>query len=196
MLGHQRKARILFALSDIVLAALAFEIAYRTRAALPLHFLFFLTTQQKVLVLGFSLFAWVVIGLWLEVYEKLDAGHPRTVLRDSVRQVALGGLCLLVFQYSLRMDLSRFFLGAYCGLMWVFLLLFRLTAGRLVGVIRREFAALHYVMIVGTGERALRLARTLEHSTPYGVRLRGFFSESDVGGEISLDSAHPVYPMV
>src|SRR5215470_4264352 len=197
MLGHQRKARILFELSDIVLAALAFEIAYWTRVALPLHFLFFLTSQQKVLVLGFSLFAWVVIGLWLEVYEKLDAGHPRTVLRDSVRQVALGGLCLLVFQYSLRMDLSRFFLGAYCGLAWVFLLLFRLTAGRLVGVIRREFAALHYVMIVGTGERALRLGRTLEHSAPYGVRLRGFFSESDAagGGEITLEASHPVHAL-
>ena len=39
------------------------------------------------------------------------------------------------------------------------LLLFRLTAGRLVGVIRREFAAPHYVMVVGTGERAVRLAR-------------------------------------
>src|SRR5215475_1581743 len=100
MLGHQRKARILFELSDIVLATLAFEIAYWTRVALPLHFLF----------LGFSLLAWVAIGLWLEVYEKLDASHPRTILRDSVRQVALGGLCLLVFQYSLRMDLSRFFL--------------------------------------------------------------------------------------
>src|SRR5262245_51331114 len=196
MLGHQRKARILFELSDIVLATLAFEIAYTTRAALPLHFLFFLTTQQKVLVLGFSLFAWVAIGLWLEVYEKLDAGHPGTVLRDSVRQVALGGLCLLVFQYSLRMDLSRFFLSAYCGLTWVFLLLFRLTAGRLVGVIRREFAALHYVMIVGTGERARRLAQTLERSAPYGVRLRGFFSESDgAPGEITLNFTYPVHPL-
>jgi len=196
MLGHQRKARILFELSDIILATLAFEIAYKTRAALPLHFLFFLTTQQKVLVLGFSLFAWVAIGLWLEVYEKLDVGHPRTILRDSVRQVALGGLCLLVFQYSLRMDLSRFFLTAYCGLTWAFLLLFRLTAGRLVGLIRREFAALHYVMIVGTGERALRLARSLEQSAAYGVRLRGFFSESDSGaGEIELGSSHQLYPL-
>ena len=34
-----------------------------------------------------------------------------------------------------------------------------MTAGRLVGVIRREFAAPHYVMVVGTGERAVRLAR-------------------------------------
>src|SRR5579872_1319696 len=107
MLGHQRKARVLFQLSDVILATLAFEIAYQIRVPLHLHFLFYLTTQQKVLVLGFSLLAWVTIGLWLEVYEKLDVGNPRTILRDSIRQCACGGLCLLVFEYSLRMDLSR-----------------------------------------------------------------------------------------
>src|SRR5207249_4595811 len=69
-------------------------------------------------------------------------------------------------------------------------------AGRLVGMIRREFAALHYVMIVGAGDRALRIARTLERSAAYGVRLRGFFSESETGGgEIALDALHPVYPL-
>lgn len=70
MFSQQRKARILFALSDIVLVTLAFEIAYQIRVPLHWHFLFYLTTQQKALVLGFSLFAWVTIGLWLVVYEK------------------------------------------------------------------------------------------------------------------------------
>ena len=51
-------------------------------------------------------------------------------------------------------------------------------AGRLVGVIRREFAAPHYVMVVGTGERAVRLGRGLEQSGDYGIRLRGFLSET------------------
>ena len=47
----------------------------------------------------------------------------------------------------------------------------------MVGVIRREFAAPHYVMVVGTGERAMRLAEALERSGDYGVRLRGFLAE-------------------
>jgi hypothetical protein len=115
MFGYQRKARVLFALSDIILATLAFTISYHIRAAQRWHFLFYLTLQQQVLVLGFSLFAWVTIGLWFEVYAKLDAGHPRTILRDSVRQCASGALCLLVFEYALRMDLSRFFLALYQG---------------------------------------------------------------------------------
>ena len=29
---------------------------------------------MKALILGFALVAWVAIGLWLEMYEKLDAG--------------------------------------------------------------------------------------------------------------------------
>jgi exopolysaccharide biosynthesis polyprenyl glycosylphosphotransferase len=194
MFSQQRKARLLFGLSDVILATLAFAIAYETRGALRWHFLFYLTREQKVLVLGFSLFAWTAIGLWLEVYEKLDAANPRTILRDVVRQCAYSALCLLVFQYALRMDLSRFFLALYSCLTGSFLLVFRLTAGRVVGVIRREFAALHYVMVVGTGRRATRVAKALEHSAAYGVRVRGFFSEGEGGpAEIALGAAYKVY---
>ena len=110
MFSRQRKARVLFGLSDILLVALAFEAAYQTRSILHLERNFFLTVDKKALVLGFSLLAWVAIGLWLEIYEKLDSGHPRIILRDSARQCAYGALCMVVFEYSLRLDLSRFFL--------------------------------------------------------------------------------------
>jgi len=196
MFRHQRKSRLLFALSDIVLATLAFTIAYRIRVPLHWHFVFYLTTERKVLILGFSLFAWVMIGLWINVYDKLDAGHPRTILRDSVRQCAYAALCLLVFEYALRMDLSRFFLAGYSVLAWAFVLLFRLAAGPTLGVIRREFAAPHYVMVVGTGPSAVRLAKTLEGLSAYGVRLRGFLGEPQTGpGRILLNDEYSVYPL-
>jgi exopolysaccharide biosynthesis polyprenyl glycosylphosphotransferase len=74
--------------------------------------------------------------------------------------------------------------------------LFRLTAGRVVGVIRREFAAPHYVMVVGTGVRAVRMARGLEQSSEYGIRLRGFLSESaDAPAEIRLRVPYKVLPI-
>jgi exopolysaccharide biosynthesis polyprenyl glycosylphosphotransferase len=197
MFSRQRKARVLFGLSDILLVALGFQAAYQTRSILHLEHNFFLTVDKKALVLGFSLVAWVTIGLWLEIYEKLDSGHPRVILRDSARQCAYGALCMVVFEYVLRLDLSRFFLVLFSAYAWVVLLLFRLTAGRVVGVIRREFAAPHYVMVVGTGERAINMARALERSTEYGVRLRGFFTEQPEGAvsEIVLDSAYPVNPI-
>ena len=151
MFGRHRKARVLFGLSDVLLAALAFEAAYQTRIVLHLEHAFFLTVQRKALVLGFALVAWVVIGLWLEVYDKLDSGNPRVILRDSSRQCAYGALCLVVFEFVFRLDLSRSFLVLFSVYAWVLLLLFRLTAGRVVGVIRREFAAPHFVMVAGTG---------------------------------------------
>ncbi|HTS30627.1 MAG TPA: sugar transferase [Bryobacteraceae bacterium] len=187
----------MFGLSDILLVTLAFEAAYQTRSILPLKHNFFLTAEKMTLVLGFSLLAWVTIGLWLEIYEKLDSGHPRIILRDSVRQCAYAALCMVVFEYLLRLDLSRFFLVLFSAYAWAVLLVFRLTAGRVVGVIRREFAAPHYVMVVGTGERALRMARALEESTEWGVRLRGFFSEqTDTRlSKIELRTVYPVHPV-
>src|ERR1035438_5691536 len=197
MFSRQRKARVLFGLSDILLVALAFGAAYRTRSILQLEHNFFFTSEQVALILGFSLVAWVTIGLWLEVYEKLVSGHPRVILRDSARQCAYGALCMVVFEYILRLDLSRFFLVLFAAYAWVVLLLFRLTAGRVVGVIRREFAAPHYVMVVGTGERALRIGRLLEESAVYGIRLRGFLNEQTgaAPGEIALGAVHPVRPI-
>ena len=196
MFGRHRKARVLFGLSDVLLAALAFEAAYQTRVVLHLEHLFYLTVQQKALVLAYALAAWVTIGLWLEVYEKLDIGNPRVILRDAARQCGYGALCLIVFEYVFRMDLSRFFLLLFSVYAWVLLLLFRLTAGRVVGVIRREFAAPHFVMVVGTGERAVRMARGLEQSSQYGIRLRGFLSESADGpAEIQLRVPYKVLPI-
>ena len=197
MFTRPRKARVLFGLSDIILATLAFEAAYQTRAVLHLERTFYLTVERKALVLGFALVAWVAIGLWLGVYEKLDSGHPRVILRDTARQCASGALCLVLFEYVLRLDLSRFFLGLFSAYAWVLLLLFRLTAGRLVGVIRREFAAPHYVMVVGTGERAIRMAEALEQSAEYGVRLRGFLSEQseNAPAEIALGALYTVQPI-
>jgi exopolysaccharide biosynthesis polyprenyl glycosylphosphotransferase len=197
MFSRQRKARVLFGLSDIILTALAFEAAYRTRAILQLEHNFFLTLERKALVLGVALLGWVLLGIWLEVYDKLDSAHPVVILRDTARQCVYGALGLVVFEYLVRLDLSRFFLLLFATLAWVFLVIFRLTAGRVVGVIRREFAAPHYVMVVGTGERALRMARDLEASSNYGVKLRGFLSERPDGApaQILLESMYKVYPV-
>jgi exopolysaccharide biosynthesis polyprenyl glycosylphosphotransferase len=190
---QHRKARVLFGLSDVLLAALAFEAAYQTRLLLPLDRSFFITVPVKALILGFSLSAWVVIGLWLGVYDKLDSGDPRIVLRNTSRQCGYGAICLVIFEYLMRLDLSRPFMALFAGYSWVLLLIFRLTAGRLVGVVRREFGAMHYVMLVGLGERARRLGEALEHSARYGIRLRGFIADSlEAPAEIMLGARYPV----
>jgi exopolysaccharide biosynthesis polyprenyl glycosylphosphotransferase len=197
--GRNRKARVLFGLSDIALTGLGFWAAYQTRVGLRLEHAFYLEFPVRVLTLGFSMLSWLLIGLWLQVYDRLDSGAPRIILRDTFRQCGYGAISLIVFEFALRLDLSRPFLGLISVYSWVFLCLFRLTAGSLVGVVRREFGGPHYVMIVGLGARALKLGEQLERSAQYGIRLIGFFAE-DPGeepapGQVHLTADYDVFPI-
>jgi exopolysaccharide biosynthesis polyprenyl glycosylphosphotransferase len=190
---RHRKHRVLFAFWDVVLVALAFEAAYLTRAYLHLERLFFLTLSERALLLGFCAVAWPVAGLWLETYDRLDTRDPRVTLRDTFRQCLYGSLCLVVFQFSLRLDLSRPFLGFFAFYSWFFVYLFRLTAGRLLlGLERREFGTPHQVLIAGCGERARRIARAIELSASHGARLAGFLDEQ--AGALKEGADYPVYP--
>jgi exopolysaccharide biosynthesis polyprenyl glycosylphosphotransferase len=196
--GHYRKVRILFALSDIILTALAFEAAYQVRARLlpNLENAFFLDRSAKALLLGFALAGWVAIGYWSDIYDKLDSAHPRVVLHNTFRQCALGTVALVVFEYLLRFELSRPFLFLFAVFSWILLCLFRLNAARMVGIIRKEFGAPHYVMVVGEGERARRIGELLEQSENYGVRLLGFFTENGASAEpISLRRTYETHTL-
>ncbi len=194
---QRRQARFIFGFSDILLIAVAFYGAYQTRSLLHLDRAFYLIPPVQALMLGFSMVAWPLGGLWLGVYERLDAGDPRVILRDSFRQCAYAAVALILFEFTLRLDLSRPFLALFIGYAWTLLFLFRLFSGRMAGAIRREFGSPHYVMVAGTGERARKLGETLERSAHYGVQLTGFLALGPAPGpsEIVLQSAYKVYPL-
>ena len=61
-------------------------------------------------------------------------------------------------------------------LSWFFLATFRIIARNLIPVVRRHFGVLRYVLIVGLGDRALRLAQNLESYHEYGLRIVGFLA--------------------
>jgi exopolysaccharide biosynthesis polyprenyl glycosylphosphotransferase len=189
--GYYRKVKIVFAFTDVALTTLAFIAAYETRARLHLEKTFFIEFPKAVLLLAVSAMGLVAIGYWLSIYEKLDSAHVRVVLRDTFRQCALGAVCLVMAEYVLRLDLSRTFVAIFATYCWILLCLFRINAGHVIGVIRREFGARHYVMVVGSGEGALRLGEALERSARYGIRLTGFFTDDP--GPITLSREYRVY---
>lgn len=194
---HQRKAKVLFGLSDLLLIALAFEAAYQIRRSLPLENIFFLTPPVKALLLGFAALVWVALGYWLQVYERLDSAQARVILRDTFKQCAWGTTGVVILEYALRLDLSRSFLGLFALLSWLLLCLFRLQAGQLVGLIRREFGTPHYVMVVGVGDSAMRLGAQLEQAAKYGIRLRGFLDDAPEPTRryVQFEEDYPVYPL-
>lgn len=196
--GHRRQVRVLFALSDTILLAAAFQFSYWARTRLPLEHNFFLDRRDIVLLLGWSILVWVGLGFWWEIYDRVEAAHPRIILRDAFRQCLLGSALVVWLEYLLRLDLSRSFVGLFAGATWLLLCLFRLNAPRLLGWMRRGFGVPHFVMVVGLGEPARRLGRQLEEAISYGVRLSGFLADTpgDSGmTEIELNSRYPVYAL-
>ena len=190
---HYRKVKILFGLTDIALTAAAFIAAYQTRALIHLERIFAIDFPVAALLLGLSALCWVGIGYWLNIYEKLDSAHPSVVLRDTFQQCFLGAISVVVLQYLIRLDLSRPFVILFGLYAWIFLCLFRIAAGRWIGTVRREFGTTHYIMVVGTSERALALGRALEQSSDYGVELMGFLDET--AGQVQLSKTYQVKPL-
>ena len=190
---HYRKVKAIFGLTDVLLITLAFIAAYETRVRLHFEREFFLDVPVAALLLIVSMLCWIAIGYWFNIYEKLDSAHPSVVLRDTFRQCALGAMCLVVAEFILRLDLSRPFVALFAVYAWVLLCLFRINAARAIGAVRRGFGTAHFVMVVGSGERARQLGESLEQSADYGVRLMGFLD--DEPGEIELAQTYERYPL-
>ena len=194
---HHRKVRVLFALADVLIATLAFEAAYQTRIRLPLENVFFLQVPVKALLVGAVALLWPLFGYWLNIYDRLDSANPRVIVRVSFQQTALGVIGLVLVEYMLRLELSRSFTALFATYSFLVLCLCRWKAGAAMGWVRREFGATHYVLVVGTGERARNLGRALEQSARYGIRLVGFLDETNQPAlqQIELSRAYPLHPI-
>src|SRR5262245_14975130 len=140
---------------------------------------------------------WVASGAWWEIYGRIETAHPRVILRDALRQCLIGVVSVVVFEYMLRLDLSRSFLGIFGGCAWFLLCLFRLNGGAIVGIVRREFGRPQHVVVVGTGDAAQRIGRQLEEAAQYGVRLTSFVADSPAScpAAIELEGKYPVYAL-
>src|SRR5271170_4048178 len=102
--SQQRKRKILFGLSDVVLTAAAFELAYGFRRWLPLSNEFFLLPEVKDLLLCFSVLAWVTSGYWLNVYSSIDALRIRAIQpgRSSMERWDYSCLLFSAFVFAIR----------------------------------------------------------------------------------------------
>lgn len=201
--SQQRKTKILFGLFDALLTAAAFEIAYRLRQSLPFSHQFFLQRDAKLLLLSFSIFTWVTVGYWLNVSGQLDSARIRAILRECFRQVAYSGIALvvfLVFVHVADFPLARAFLSFFFVINWFLLASFRIAARNLLPLLGG--GTKRNVLIVGLGERATRLARTLENYSEQGVRVTGFLAPPGDFNERGTSAAaspaghnYPVFPV-
>ncbi len=196
--SQQRKTRVVFAFLDALFTAAAFESAYLLRQWLPLSLNFFLLADVKALLLGFSVVTFVAFGYWLNVSKRVEAGRTPVILFETFRQASASALALVVFVYLLKLDISRFFLGLFFLSAWLLLAAARVFAQHAVTAARREFGVERFVLVAGTGERALHHARTLESWHSRGVRIMGFLATTgseSTSTAIQLSREYTVFPL-
>jgi len=196
---QHRRTRILFALTDLFLTALAFWTAYLTRQHLGiLERSFYLTPEVRALLLSWAALTWIGTGFWWQIYERLETASPLVILRDTFRQALTGAAALILLQYLLRLDLSRPFVGIFTAYAFLMLTIGRLQAPWFAARMRREFSRPHDVLIVGLGESALRVASQLEAAASYGVRVAGFVADGSETGSMAeqeLASRYPIHAL-
>ena len=193
---HYRAVKAILGFTDAILISLSFILAYQTRTRLHFEHVFYLDFPVAALLLAISVVCWMGIGFWFSIYEKLDSAHSSVVLRDTFRQCALGAGCVVVAEYTLRLEpyeLSRPFVVLFAIYAWIFLCLFRINAARVIGAVRRRFGTAHFVMVVGSSQSARNIGEALEKSRDYGVRLIGFLDEEP--GQVELSLSYEQYPL-
>lgn len=194
MFGRHKKKRILlFALADVIITILTFQIAYVIRASLPLEHVFFLLPPTKALLIGASILTWVGLGFLLRVYDRLESGEPRTVIKGSLQQVAAGTLLIVSLLFLAKQDISRSFIALFAFCNVIALVIARASARYL----RRRFGSTSFFLIVGAGETGRQVAKAFEQAEPYGMKLLAFVDivEPPAPAEIVLDHAYPVHAL-
>jgi exopolysaccharide biosynthesis polyprenyl glycosylphosphotransferase len=176
--AHQRKrVQLLFAVADALLTFAAFEAAYQTRAGLTLDRVFFFTGSLHILLLGFSILVWVALGSLQKVYEYMDAARKTHVVADTMRQCLGGAILIVLFEYLLRLDLSRSFLCIFFVYNFGLLTIFRWNARTLVGVFLREFGRSYHILLVGDASGMELLQSELTKNSPFRIEVAATLSE-------------------
>ncbi|HEX4230810.1 MAG TPA: sugar transferase [Bryobacteraceae bacterium] len=180
MFAHQKKrVQLLFAVTDALFTIAAFEAAYQTRAHLHLDFEFYFTLSRHLLLLSFCVAIWVALGSQQRVYEYIAAVRPRQVVADTLRQCIGGVICLVIFEYLLRLDVSRFFIYLFFAYNLLLLTVFRWNARFLVGLFQRGLGGAYHLVLVGEGARVAVLHSEIERNSPFRTDITAHLQEDE-----------------
>jgi len=181
-----RRARflgMLFGISDLILLAISFEVAYLVRAHLPELRLFYLTAGVAAGLLFTGGAVWASTGLILGVYRRLESFETRRMIRDSLYQSFWLAVALATVIYLLQLGevgaVSRSFIVLFVVVNFLLQSAYRVSARRMRRFLQQEFAGYRYYLIVGTGPNAIEMARLIERNEERGVRVMGFVGEAE-----------------
>lgn len=182
---HWRLVSLLERIGDNAIVILAFFAAYFYRdSLLSLIAPFTFASPKKLHALGKISDYFIVLGVSLPLFNAILSlsGAYRSMRFSSVLQLIrmasfsslLVFLCVGSVLYLLKLDLSRSFVGVYCFLCGVGLLIERYSMLRLLRYWRIRGKNFRNLLIAGTGKQAREVYLEIMRQPELGVRVVGF----------------------
>jgi exopolysaccharide biosynthesis polyprenyl glycosylphosphotransferase len=141
--------------------------------------LFFLRPDIHLLLLVFCGGVWVALGLSNGVYQLLYSSNLARMLNNTFRQCFLGTAAVVLFEYLLRLNLSRGFLLLF--LLWnlSLLVVFRRLSPRFLSIFQRGFGAPYRLVLVGSERRTREFSELVSRDTPFRIEVIARLAESE-----------------
>jgi len=195
-----RRARLLwlvFGISDLILLAISFEIAYLIRSHLPDMTLFYLPPGVAAGLLIVAGALWGITGMALGVYRRMESFATGRVVWNTLYQSFWLTVVLATAIYLFKLgEISRAFIALFILVNFLFQILYRLSAGKMRRFLQRDFDGHSHFLIVGTGPKAVEVARLIERSVEHDVRVMGFVTESEGRApEAKIFDRYPVHSL-
>lgn len=130
--------------------------------------------KDYVLVFIVAIVSLNVLLNFLGAYGSMRLLSNFQILWISILASLLTFVSLAAVLFSLKITLSRSFIGIFCGLVALFLTLERFVVLRFLRYWRRKGRNYRNVIICGMGEQAIRLARQIAARSELGIGVRGF----------------------
>ena len=175
-----RIARLVNALVETAVTVASFLLAYGIRDSLPLAYFGELFPFRDYLgLLLVVVLLWNGLALLIRQQPALSASDRLGVVKETALLVFLGGVLISAAIFVLKYQfISRPFILIFVLVNFLFLLAFRLFAARGISRFGRLVSGDRNLLIVGSGDRAARVAAVLEEAEAWGYHLVGIVPES------------------
>ena len=188
----------LFSLSDLAIMAGSFALAGLLESYVSVHISFteFLSMRIKLqneIVFLAVLAVWHGVFSAVGLYQSKRLETRRNELRDVVKATSIGTLALLVagILFRIRMTTPLFLVTFWCASTAI-TVASRLFLRPLLSWIRIHGRNLRRILIIGTNQRAVQFARSIESRPELGYELVGFVDEEWSGREDFRASGYPI----
>ena len=190
-----RIARLVYALVETVVTLVSFLLAYVIRDHLPLAYFGTLFPFRDYLgLLLVVVLLWNGLSLLIQNQPAASGADRLEAVKETALLVSLGGVLISTAIFLLKYHfISRPFILIFILLNFLFLLALRLFAAGGVSRFSRLLSGDRNLLIVGSDDRAARVAAVLEEAEPWGFHLVGIVPESS---EVVPDSRLGGYPRI